>query len=67
MLVRKIYNNDDITFFSEKLNINEAKTSKKLPLLADPGMSLHYFHDCNVPADKWLAFTREVINLLFAC
>ena len=75
MLVRKIYNNDDITFFPN-INgckapvcacINEAKTSSKLPLLPDPGMSLQYFHDCNVPAYKWLAFTREVINLLFAC
>ena len=49
------------------LNINEVKTSSMLPLLPDPGMSLQYFHDCNVLAYKWLPFTREVINLLFAC
>ena len=42
--------------------INDAKTSSKLPLLPDPGMSLQHFHDCNVLAYKWLAFTLEVIN-----
>ena len=49
------------------LNNNEAKTLSKLPLLPDRSMSIQYLHDCKFPAYKWLKFTCEVINLLFAC
>ena len=52
VLLRKIYNIlfRILTVVKHPcvLNINEAKTSSKLPLLPYPGMSLQYFHDCNV-------------------